>query len=213
MKSTQNQGNIRGLDIHLVSFTLPPSLVKNGDDIRVSITTLPNQQKQYFIVKAKNMDDINFDFTVNITPATEKIIVVFRKKSFLLNDPIIASTIIRREDFPSTAFKEDDQETSSIRTEVKVMNIFEPIQKNRTSEKANKRGLHEFNPSVPNRKNRLIIGQMQLQMSLSNPYSLQDIHHISHHVKCKKNSHSHREFKKGPHLRSSENRNDYQLIA
>ena len=59
--------------------------------IRVSITTLPGEQKQAFSFEAKNMKTTRPFFSVKINDKTEKILIVMRKKSFSQKDPIIAT--------------------------------------------------------------------------------------------------------------------------
>lgn len=128
-----------GLNIHFQSFKLNPALVQKNDKIRVSITTVPELNKDAFVVDYKMMDHVHHFFTVNITEETKKIIFVFRKKSFFHNDPIIASTIIHSDAFP----KEND----SNNLEVKTVNILEPV--------------------VSGKKDRQTLGQMNIQFSVT----------------------------------------------
>lgn len=130
-----------GLSIQLKSFTLPSSIVAPNDTIRISITTIPQQQKEAFCISASEMNCSNIYFNVNISKRTEKIIVVFRKKSFFFQDPIIASTVIHQKDLPH-----EIGANSQINIEFP---IFEPIQ------------------ASNNKSHRKIIGHMQLSMSLN----------------------------------------------
>ena len=79
----------------------------------------------------------------------KKIVFVFRRKSFLQNDPIISSMVINANDFPVP-------NNNSINTESKTINIYEPIQGDR------------FN--FPH-QNRRIFGQMSIQFSLTDAFS------------------------------------------
>lgn len=131
-----------GLNIHLKSFKLNPSLASGSDKIRVSITTLPEKNKEAFIIEAKQMNFVHHFFTVNVTDRTERIIFVFRKVGFF-DDPIIASTIIYAEDLPTK---------NPNNVEMKTMKIFEPVQ-NENKNKA-----------------RRVCGEMQVQLSLTTAF-------------------------------------------
>ena len=49
------QDNLYGLTIHLLSFQLNDNLIHNNDKIRVSITTIPEEKKQNFIIDPKDI--------------------------------------------------------------------------------------------------------------------------------------------------------------
>lgn len=159
-----------GLNLRVLSFQLSRSLVKDSDEIRVSITTIPEENKQAFTIPARKMKDCHLTFGVNVnipqenipddfvSAATEKIVVVFRKKSFFFNDPIIASTSIHFKDLPKNL---------SEPAEIKSFNIYEPkCHQNKTNEKH-----HQFSD---NNKSRPTIGRMEVQMSLTDPFHLKE---------------------------------------
>lgn len=133
-----------GLNIHLKSFKLNPKLASGNDKIRVSITTLPEKKKEAFVTEARQMNFVHYFFTINVTDQTQKIIFVFRKIEFF-DDPIIASTILHAEDLPTT---------NPTNVEMKMIKIFEPIQ-NEGNNKQKRRG---------------IIGEMEIQMSLTTAF-------------------------------------------
>lgn len=182
-----------GLNLSLLSFELPKNLVKDSDDIRVSITTLPDENKQAFTISARKIKDPHLTFGVNVTipqetipdgfvsDATEKIIIVFRKKSFFYNDPIIAASLIQAKDFPKNL---------SVPATIKTFDIYEP---SRHNEKDKKNSIYDGNRSKKN--NRAIIGRMQVQMSLTDPFHLQELdndemfdldgHSVAHHSQFK----------------------------
>lgn len=120
-----------GLHLIIKQFQLSKEIFKRGDDIRVSITTIPEQKKEATVIPSRQMGYANIDFCVNITipdpelakdfvcDCTEKIIVVFRRKSFFLGDPIIASTIISAKDFPKQIVNGEKV--------AKQISIYEPI--------------------------------------------------------------------------------------
>lgn len=165
-----------GLNIHLLSFDLPSNLVKYSDDIRVSITTIPEENKQAFTISARKMKDSHIVFGVNVnipqenipndfvTAGTEKIIFVFRKKSFLNNDPIIASTTIKAKELPKNL-----SEPASI----KVFNIYEPKHNCPSKSRVNK-SKSCIDEEKKEEGNRRIIGRMQAQLSLTDPFHLKD---------------------------------------
>lgn len=135
-----------GLNIHLQSFHLNNDIVNQNDKIRVSVTTIPEETKQAFVIEAKKMSNVHHFFTININKYTEKIIFVFRKKSFLQNDPIIASTIIHANEFPKS--KEDSNSLA-----MRQINLYEPLAK-----------IHERKDQMKG-ANRKILGQMEIQLS------------------------------------------------
>ena len=110
---------MKGLNIHLKSFKLNENLVNSNDQIRVSITTFPEENKEAFVINAKQMNSVNYDFKVNITDKTHDIYVVFRKIG-VPHLPIIASAIINSKSFPAN---------NSSKVEAKTLKIYEPPQK------------------------------------------------------------------------------------
>ena len=138
-----------GLNIHLKSFKLDPSIISGNDKIRVSITTLPEKNKEAFVIEAKQMKFVHHFFTINITEKTDRIIFVIRKIGFF-EDPIIASTMIFSKDFPSGR---------SINTDTKTFLIYEPLQNNNNNNKNN----------ILN-KTRKVYGDMQVELSLTSAF-------------------------------------------
>lgn len=166
-----------GLNLHLLSFRLHPSLYKESDDIRISITTMPEENKQAFIFSARKNKDFDMKFGVNVTipqekipegfisTSTEKIIVVFRRKSYFQGDPIIASTVISAKDFP----KNLSEPEVSMR-----YNLYE-MPKDHVNNDHNKKNNNNKRSSKKNERD--IIGQIDVKMSLTDPfrdYSLED---------------------------------------
>ena len=133
-----------GLNIHLQSFILNRSLIHSGDKIRVSITSVPDEYKEAFVVDCDKSNNVHHFFTINVTNQTKKIIFVFRKKSFINNDPIIASTIVQIKDLPQS-------DTDTNNTEVKTIDIYEPIQ--------------HMQHSAFAVQNRPVYGQMRIQFT------------------------------------------------
>lgn len=154
-----------GFNIHLISFQLPKNVIKENEDIRVSITTLPEESKQHFHLHGKKMLCTNHVFSLNVTNKTKKVIMVFRKKIFLHEDPIIASTIIYQEDFPKLPDDVDPSNIETMSTDVKTLNIYYPLQKQIQEEKA--AGKYDKTKKI----DRKILGQMQIQLSFTSPYT------------------------------------------
>lgn len=140
-----------GLNIYLQSFQLKNNLFNKTDKIRVSITTMPDENKEHFVIEAKKINNIHHFFNVNISKNTTKIIFVFRKKNYLQNDPIIASTIVSINQLPKSA-------TDSSNTEMKNINIYEPLQNNKNFCFAN--------------QSRRVFGQMQIQFTPTDSFSV-----------------------------------------
>ena len=163
-----NTMNEIGLNIHLLTFKLPNNLVHDADAIRVSITTMPEERKQHFQIKGKKMYCSNHVFSLNITNKTDRIIMVFRKKSFINSDPIIASTIIYLKDFIQLPIENITSGTKS--TDVKILYIFYPLQK-QMSEEATEKGQSFLSESEKKAMKRKILGQMEVQLSLTTPYA------------------------------------------
>lgn len=145
-----------GLKIHLYSFNLPRGLINDNDTIRVSITTLPEQNKQNFEVAFRKIHNCNHDFTVNVTSETKKILFVFRKIDSQLKNPIIASTIIHSNHFPKISQNIYKFLTGTATNHVKNVKIFEPVQKQK-----------ETTQKVTNRRQ---IGEMKVQLFFTSPY-------------------------------------------
>lgn len=158
-----------GLNLHLLSFELPHNLFKDSDDIRVSIISFPDESKQAFTISARKIKDFQMKFGVNVTipqleipegfvsTATEKIIIIFRKKSYFHGDPIIAASVIFAKDLPKNL---------SEPAQIKLFNIYEPNHNNENNKKNNR-----FQDSYK-KNDRKIIGKMQVQMSLTDPFHL-----------------------------------------
>lgn len=164
-----------GLKIDLLSFSLPKRIVKDKDEIRVSITTVPDGNKQNFSMQMNDIGYIDHVFEVNITNLTKKIIVVFRKKTLFSKNAIIASTIIHYGDFPKLPQNYDIVDLHSTKTDIKILNIYEPYQQPRkTKHEKHSEFFDEqlqYAEAPDDRKNRKIIGEMQVQFSLTNPFT------------------------------------------
>lgn len=131
------------LNIQIKSMDFAKGIFHDKDTLRVSVTTLPGEQKQNFKFEAKKLHEVNPYFSVIVNENTEKIVIVFRKKNFSENNPIFASTVLQKSDFPK-----------SMISEIKTIKIYEPKQQ------------------VPNSKprksgERKILGQMEMALSLT----------------------------------------------
>lgn len=165
-----------------MNFSLPQSIIKATNNVRVSITTIPEELKQAYILKAEDMKSTNHYFHINITPSTRKIVFVFRKKGFF-DDPIIGSTILYSKDFP----KYNDIAEIGGTQEIHTISIYEPLC---ISQKDNHSDI------VPTLMERRIIGQMQFELSLTDPI------HVENITKC---------FSEKYQIQQSENSNPNQI--
>ena len=190
--TTQNQMFQHGLNIHLIAFFLPKDIIKEKEQIRVSITTMPDETKQHFSIKGKLMDYTNHLFSLNITNQTEKIIIVFRKKTLLKENPIIASTTINLKDFkemPNEQIKE-----GIIETDVKSFNLYYPLQKQIREE-------HQQNVK------RTIIGNMKIKLSFTTPFS-----HVKQDKVCQKSKNNNNQNKSHKTKRNSKKIEEYNEL-
>lgn len=156
MIASNNKGFQNGLNIHLLAFALPRDVIQDNEDVRVSITSIPEEIKQNFIIEGKKMGNSNHVFSLNITNETKKIIMVFRKQSSHSENPIIASSTIKLEEFKELPRKQITN--GMIRTEVKHINIYYPLQ----------RQIQEEGKKNVQRK---VLGQMEIQLTFTASYS------------------------------------------
>lgn len=161
----ENNTKAYQLSIQMSSIQLSHEIAKNNDTIRVSITTLPDEQKQAFHVKAKELYCFNHSFNVNITRETEKIIVVFRKKDFLGIDEIVASTVIRSNQLPKIPENQSSLEMPII-SKVNTINVYEPIQN--TKQKKHQTHNNDLYQHISDysMNSRKVLGNIQIQFIL-----------------------------------------------
>ena len=166
---TQNNSKYQiGLNIHLLTFKLPEKLVHDSDSIRVSITSFPEENKQHFYVKGKKINTSNHVFSLNITTKTDKIVIVFRKKNAIGEDPIIASATIHLKKFTELPI---EQMTSGTKmTDVKILDIYYPLQKQIEEEQSKEQSKEQTNVTTNKHMKRKVLGQMEIQLSFSTPY-------------------------------------------
>ena len=110
------------LNICVLSFDFPNNLTQENDKIRVSVTSLPDRQKFAETFDAKQISFAHPCFTFKFNDKTNQILLVFRKLSIFQKDPIIASTVIKGDQFP----KSIDDLTNN---ELKTIEVYEPVQK------------------------------------------------------------------------------------
>ena len=160
---TNNNGTYE-LSIQMSSIQLSQTIVSKHETVRVSITTLPERQKQAIHVKAKELRNFNHTFKVNITEETEKIIVVFRKKDFFGSENIIASTVIRSEEFKGMV----NQQMPMI-SGINNINIYEPAhqQNEKKQTRKNDEYLYEYIGNHVNQGTRKVLGQIRAQFILT----------------------------------------------
>ena len=160
-----------GLNLHILSFQLPSNLIKDNDDLKISITTIPEENKQVITTPVRKIKDSGITFGVNInipkeiipndfiTLKTEKIVVIFRRKSFFYNDPIIASSVIHFKDLPKNR---------SIQEQNKTINIYDPISKMEVN------SMNIMYQNANSKKQKNVIGKMEIQMTLTDPFHLNE---------------------------------------
>ncbi|KAK8845870.1 hypothetical protein M9Y10_020796 [Tritrichomonas musculus] len=167
MNSSMNQynSNLIGLNIHLLTFRLPDKLIHDSESVRVSITTIPEENKQHFTIKGKKMNSSNHVFSLNITDKTDKIVMVFRKKTVLGDNPIIASTTLHLKKFVNLPLEKIT--SGSKMTDVKILDIYYPLQKQIHEEQ---QVSFQSKEDIKKQMKRKILGQMEVQLSFTTPY-------------------------------------------
>lgn len=177
---TQNNSKSEiGLNLHLSSFKIPSNIIGNNDNVRISITTLPDNSKQNFTIKGKKMDSVDHIFSFNITKETEKIVFVFRKKKMFSGNPMVASSTIKIRDFINS--------TEDGNSEIKMVNLYYPLQMQMQEEMKKNGCKKQFK--------RKIIGKMQIQLSFTSPFEmLGDEIKIKKVKKEKKHNFSHSKY-------------------
>lgn len=151
-----------GLHLSLLAITVPKSVIRDSDDIRISITTMPDEVKENFSIKGKKVHESSHIFSLNITNITDKIVIVFRKKTFLKDNPIIASTTINLKEFPE--FPKEMINEGTIKSSIKTVNVYYPLQKQMKEEKQKGEQNEHFQ--------RKILGEIRIQMAFSAPLVL-----------------------------------------
>lgn len=135
---------MHGLIIDLQSIKLNSDILQRFDRVRVSITTFPEKNKESVVINPKNMNYIHHFFKINITDQTQKIKFVFRRKSFINNDPIIAIGYIESKKLPLPKNEKN--------TEIKTIYLFERSANGTNSKK--------------------ILGEMQIQLTLTTEFPI-----------------------------------------
>lgn len=153
---TSNQINNKidiGLKIHIFSFSFIKNMIKEIDEIRMSITSKPDKRKKYFYFNGKQFLNNDLICSLNITNESNEIYIVFRKKNFIEGHPIIGSAIISSNDLPKIPQNINQLSIDKKETDIKTISIlksFEPHNK-------------DFNT----KKNT--IGEMKVQISVIPP--------------------------------------------
>ncbi|KAK8838063.1 hypothetical protein M9Y10_036014 [Tritrichomonas musculus] len=170
------------LHVQMRSFKFASCIINYDDIILVSITVFPGDRKKRFSFAAEKIDEFFQFFTIKISEKTQKILIVFRKESFTLNDPIIASTTILGSKIPKIL-------NNSLNTEVKTILIYEPFHR-------------KGNNNISSDK-RKVIGKLNIQFSLTKPDPKVDDQDKSL-MTCKRNG---KEYEKMPTCLENENLN------
>ncbi|KAK8892555.1 hypothetical protein M9Y10_029788 [Tritrichomonas musculus] len=144
------------LNIQLQSIYLSKEIVGEFDTIRVSITTVPDGQKQAQTFEVREMKKAQPTFKIQMNDQTEKVIIVFRKKNIFGTDHIIASTTLKSKDIH--IFKE------LVNNEHMKISIYEPLQNNNSKNN---------NSKTIAKKNRRIVGTMEIDFSLHEEFHRQ----------------------------------------
>lgn len=105
------------LNLQFHSFEFTQGVISPNDTVRISVTSLPDEQKQATTFNVSKMHLTTSTFNLKDSDNIQKIIVVFRKKKLGFIENIFASTIIRSNEF------------SNYYNSMKRINIYEPVQR------------------------------------------------------------------------------------
>ena len=144
------------LTINLLSFTIPPSVILETDQLRVKAKTFPDGNKQKFDIKAKKMSNCNLIFTLNITDQTEKLLFIFRKKTFLSGNQTIGTSEINISELMGSS-----PDNNSLGTQ--TLDIYYPVERQLREQQS-----HGVDRSSIKEK---VIGQMKITISLSESFA------------------------------------------
>lgn len=160
-----------GLNIQLVSFSLPNIIVDGKEKIQISITTFPEKYRYHYNIKYKKLKCFDHSFPINITNQTKTILMVFKKKSNSPDEPIIACITIHSNQIPNIPQNINDTK-DNLSSRFKILNVYEPIKKNKTEkEDTHKYKFTEsFAPLI-----QKVDGEMEFLIKLVNPYIIKKI--------------------------------------
>lgn len=150
MQNTPNSAI--GLTINLMSFSIPPKIILETDQVRVQIKTIPDGIEQTRDTKGEKMGNCGLIFAFNITNKTETLEISFLKKTILSGNPTVGNASL------------DIGEIINLPIEgpscIKKLDIYYPIE----------RQLKEI-PRGADRSSikEKVIGQARLAISLSDP--------------------------------------------
>ena len=150
------------LNINMQSIELLSGCVSPNDKLRVSITTLPEDQKQAEIIEAKKLNLFKPKFKVQFKETTKKILIVIRKKNYIEGDPIVASTSIRTEEL-TNIFKERNNQDQ------KTVNLYESNKNSNETQKTYK-----------------IVGKIDINFFISEEMKIQQTQEKKNHKNEKK---------------------------
>lgn len=161
-----------GLNLSILSFDLPINLIKETDNVIVTIITLPKESIQEFTIPARKMKNpyLNYNFNVKIAAnnlpkeilsvETESISIIFRKKCFFHSDQVIAFTKIQSMQFPRNIFEQ---------IQLRKIDIFKIINNDKSF--CNNDILNLNFDEISNFK---VTGQMNINISLTKPFQLNE---------------------------------------
>ncbi|KAK8897361.1 hypothetical protein M9Y10_015305 [Tritrichomonas musculus] len=131
------------INLQFHSFEFSQGVISPNDTIRLSITTLPDEQKQASAFTVNKMHLTTPTFKIKSFNNVQKIIIVFRKKKLGFIENIFASTVLKSEDF------------SKYYDSMKRINIYEPIQR-------------KSQENEQDTKDRKVVGSMIVQITNTN---------------------------------------------
>lgn len=153
---------MHNISLHLQCIQFNNNKIHRNDKIKVTLFSYPGDDKQTYIVDAKKMKDADYFFSTSIdcTKSNPKILLTFEKKSFLLNDVLIASSIIKSNQIPKSQSDPNNKK-------IAIFNLYQPIESN--------------DYRIINQFDNCVVGKMLIQFSFDEKvnksgYNIEKIH-------------------------------------
>lgn len=95
-------------NLYLTSITFDEEIIDDEEKLLVSVSTIPEEMKDSILINnISQMKDMKYSLPVTITPETKQAEFIFTKICPMENNPIIGSSVIYSNQFPT--FKDNDK--------------------------------------------------------------------------------------------------------
>lgn len=176
-----NQIHEYGLNVHLIGFNIQPGIMK-GNEITVNVSTYPKKYKSKFSFPINESKQVNHVFELNvqipsehannlITGQTEYILFSIKAKEMLKGQRKIAIARILPQDLPKIS-DEKLMNNTVIYDNVKKIKLYKTTKDQKKEFYKDKKNgfLDKYEISANNTIKRKEIGEMEVQLSLCEPF-------------------------------------------